>query len=71
VQDGGAFDVADMPLPGLGVVGVVGVLGVAWVADACGDLPPDMMPHPEQATSSEIRQAASGRHRCALPWARP
>jgi hypothetical protein len=40
---------------------------VARVADACGGLPPDMMPQPEQATSSEIRQAASGRRRCALP----
>jgi hypothetical protein len=56
-----------MPLPGFGVVGVAWVAWVAWVAGACGGLPPDMMPQPEQATSSEIRHAASGRRRCALP----
>jgi hypothetical protein len=56
-----------MPLPGFGVPGVAGVAGVVGVADACGDLPPDMMPQPEQATSTEIRQAAMGRRCCTLP----
>jgi hypothetical protein len=64
------------------VFGVAGRLGAgdvagrlarlgAGVGDACGGLPPDMMPQPEQATIREIRQAVSSRRRCAPPWAQP